>query len=193
MGYTHESDHSGVKMARVGVDHSLFKDMDVIDCCEYLNEIFPDHCGVLKEGGVKKRMVKAILLLDKTGEYRLVDIGSRDDYAHHIGGYIEEIDVARGYTNPDRKDLFVKRRVTCYANIEGNMPNPWTKVVNILRGHYTPLFGNILLMCQDETNGDDGDVDPYIVDLIKQYSVCTDEHTFLGVLYRQNNVERAGL
>lgn len=153
-------------------------------CCAYLDTLFPET-GEDVNKTVAPVTIRA-LLLRTDGEYGIVKVRGSEDFGLYIDGYIETIDVVRGYYNPWRSAT-VKPRIRCYANIEGSQPSPWSNVVNVIRGAYTPIFGNILLMSESLVNGNDADIDPYIVDVVERYAKCTDEASFLTVLYRYNH------
>lgn len=130
-------------------------------------------------------MVKALILDPLNKESRIVNLNRWDDYC--VDGYYEEIDVRRGYAD-SKRTKFVKRRVRCYASVEGDIPNPWSNIVNVLRGIYRPLFGTIILTCEDENNGEDGDVDPYLIDLFSLYESTGHSDTFIDALYQFNEL-----
>lgn len=67
-----------------------------------------------------KRMSLSLVLY-ASGESLVVDLKKREDYASYIDGYIDEVDITRGYRDPNKT---VKRKLKCYANFEGNRLSP---------------------------------------------------------------------
>jgi hypothetical protein len=134
------------------------------------------------------------LLLKTNGEYEKVSPKTVEEYQKYIGGYVERLPINRGYVNPNKKSEG-RFNLVCYADEEGlfkDMPiNPYAGLLSVLgvtlaMGIY--IYGPVLVFSEDTKNdGEEANIDPYIVELIEQYNaVEEDEDAFFVALEELN-------
>jgi hypothetical protein len=130
-------------------------------------------------------MVKALVLYTN-GEYAEVNLKGFEDYQKYVEGNIESLPIDRGYVNPNKTTT--KQRLSCYANEEGmirQLPsNPWAGFLSVLGVKLFSnifIFGNVLVL-----SANDRSIDPYIVNLAKEFTDCEDEDDFYVSLEKIN-------
>lgn len=129
-------------------------------------------------------MVKA-LVLRTNGTCEEMDLKGYEAYQKVVGGNFEMVPITKGYVDPNQKTTTTKKkRLTCYANEEGLMlqlpTNPWGGFLQVLGAYISHGFlivGDVIVMGTNK-DGDDGNVDPYIVSLAKEFIECEDEDEF---------------
>jgi hypothetical protein len=137
-------------------------------------------------------MVKALILYTngKYKEVELKDIDSEDgldDYQKYVEGSIQSLPITRDYINP-LNITTKKQRLSCYVNEEGmlkDLPsNQWAGFLGILGVRLNfggIIYGNVIVLSNNDKN-----IDPYIVNLAKQFKECEDEDDFYVSLQKIN-------
>lgn len=133
-------------------------------------------------------MVKALILYPanikekKESRYEVINLKKIEEYQNYVGGDIESLPIKGGYKNEKN----VQKKLICYVNEEGllkDLPNnPWAMILDYL-GVTIPwnmggLYGNIIVFTENK-EGDDGNIDPYVISLVEKFKECEDEDIFL--------------
>ncbi len=122
------------------------------------------------------------LILNTDGTIEEVFLKTLQDYQRRVGGCVELLPVVRKYISSDR----TKKAAHCYVNEEGlcdNLPlNPFAALLSLL-GMYVNwgvggIYGNVIIL-SEEDDGDDGNVDPFLVTVAKRYKDCEDLEDFI--------------
>ena len=137
-------------------------------------------------------MPKAVLLkID--GTYEKVEPKTLEEYQKYVGGYVELLQIRRGYVNPHKKEEG-RFNLVCYVNEDGLAKqmgtNPWAGLLSVLgvtlwAGLY--IHGPILVFSEDKSHEEEeSDIDPYILELVEQHIAVEDEDAFFVALEELN-------
>lgn len=136
------------------------------------------------------------LILYTNGKHEVKHLNDIYEYQTIVDGYFTMLPVSRGYVNPEdteTKGVLSRPRLVCYANEEGRTRkmniNPHGGVLSLLGVFLEEMgataFGNVIVF-SDSDDGEDKDIDPYIVSLFDQYEACEDENKFYASLLAIN-------
>lgn len=185
----------------------LFNEKEVQDCCTWLNQLFPEDATaslaetvslgevVVTGAATVVAATSKVLILRPDGVVNVVRIKELGDTNKYTNDYAEILYVARGYTFEGRNELLPRPRIiACAGPVAASQEpqekeNPWSPLVNILRGFYEPLYGNIVLMGEDPETGNHASLPLHIIDLFRQYAKTSDREAFLMSVYERNHVE----
>lgn len=137
-------------------------------------------------------MVKAVLL-EAYGIYREI-IFNPHEYSKHLGEgtTFMQLPVYKQYVRSIRRKVPMKTKLVCFAHTDGYEKrleaNRWTPLLQALGIAVNPSFPTIygdIIMMNEHQHGDDkvDDIDIYILNLIREFSVTGNEEAFIQSVY----------
>jgi hypothetical protein len=128
-------------------------------------------------------MVRALILYTN-GTIEVKNMVDYGDYEKAVGGTLTILPMKGGYKKPGTT-LTTTSKLMCYAN------DDWLGTPDIAPNHYTTLLsllgvefddsvimlGNIVVHNQN-ADGEERDVDAFVIHLFEEYNECTDEDSF---------------